>query len=246
MNAQKLAELIRKSHHIVALTGAGISTAAGIPDFRGPNGIYVTHQYDPEKTFDIDWFDREPRTFFAFARDFLSTLDHVQPTRTHLFLAELEQEGPLQTVVTQNIDGLHQKAGSRNVIELHGSFRQGHCRACGHSYSHDELKSKILAEEIPHCDRCDGVIKPDIVFYGEAVRGIDEAESEARHADLFLAIGTSLTVYPAAVLPQFSGGPVVSINRGTMSELVRGMESIERDIDEVFTEVRTILCLSPR
>jgi len=244
MNAQKLAGLIRESHHIVALTGAGISTAAGIPDFRGPNGLYVTRRYDPEKTFDIDWFDREPRTFFAFARDFLSTLDHVQPTQTHVFLAELEQQGLLQSVITQNIDGLHQKAGSRNVIEVHGSFQQGHCRKCGHGYSYKELKHKILTEEIPHCDHCDGVVKPDIVFYGEAVRGMDEAESETRHADLFLAIGTSLTVYPAAMLPQFSGGPVVSINRGTMGELVRGMESIEGDIDEVFAEVRHILAPS--
>ncbi|HEY5485468.1 MAG TPA: Sir2 family NAD-dependent protein deacetylase, partial [Candidatus Cryosericum sp.] len=110
-----------------------------------------------------------------------------------------------------------------------------------HSYSYGELKHKILAEEVPHCDRCNGVIKPDIVFYGEAVQGMDEAESETRHADLFLAVGTSLTVYPAAMLPQFSGGPVVSINRGALGEVVRGMESIERDIDEVFAEVRNIL-----
>jgi len=144
-------------------------------------------------------------------------------------------------VITQNIDGLHQKAGSRNVIEVHGSFQQGHCRGCGHSYSYDELKHKILAEEVPHCDSCNDVVKPDIVFYGEAVRGMDEAESEARHADLFLAIGTSLTVYPAAMLPTFSSGPVVSINRGATSELVRGMEAIERDIDEVFAEIRNIL-----
>ena len=241
MNVQKLAGLIQKSHRIVALTGAGISTAAGIPDFRGPNGIYVTHQYDPEKTFDIDWFDTDPHYFFDFARDFLSTIDHIQPTQAHAFLAELEQQGLLRSVITQNIDGLHQKAGSKNVIEVHGSFQQGHCRKCGHSYSRDELKRKILAGGIPHCDRCNGVIKPDIVFYGEAVRGMEEAESEARHADLFLAIGTSLTVYPAAMLPQFSGGPVVSVNRGVTGELVRGMESIERDIDEVFTEVRNIL-----
>jgi len=241
INAQKLAGLIQKSHHIVVLTGAGISTAAGIPDFRGPNGLYVTHRYDPEKTFDIDWFDTDPHYFFAFARDFLSMVDRVQPTQTHIFLAELEQQGLLQSVITQNIDGLHQKAGSRNVIEVHGSFQQGHCRECGHSYSYDELKHKILAEEIPHCDRCGGVVKPDIVFYGEAVRGMDEAESEARHADLFLAIGTSLSVYPAAMLPQFSSGPVVSINRGATGELVRGMEAIERDIDEVFAEVRSTL-----
>jgi NAD-dependent deacetylase len=241
MNAQKLAGLIEKSHHIVALTGAGISTAAGIPDFRGPNGIYVTHQYDPEKTFDIDWFDTDPRTFFAFARDFLSMLDRVQPTQAHTFLAELEQQGRLWSVITQNIDGLHQKAGSRNVIEVHGSFQRGHCRKCGHGYSRDELKRKILAEEIPHCDRCGGVIKPDIVFYGEAVPDMEEAESEARHADLFLAIGTSLTVYPAAMLPALSGGPVVSINRGATGESVRGMESIDRGIDEVFAEVRNTL-----
>jgi NAD-dependent deacetylase len=241
MNAQKLAGLIQKSHRIVALTGAGISTAAGIPDFRGPNGIYVTYQYDPEKTFDIDWFDSDPHYFFDFARDFLSTIDHIQPTQTHMFLAELEQQGQLRSVITQNIDGLHEKAGSKNVIDMHGSFQQGHCRKCGQSYSRDELKRKILDEGIPHCDRCNGVIKPDIVFYGEAVHGMEEAESEARHADLFLAIGTSLTVYPAAMLPQFSGGPVVSINRGVTGELVQGMESIESDIDEVFTEVRNTL-----
>ncbi|HWQ21921.1 MAG TPA: Sir2 family NAD-dependent protein deacetylase [Clostridia bacterium] len=241
MNAQKLAGLIEKSHHIVALTGAGISTSAGIPDFRGPNGIYVTHQYDPEKTFDIDWFDTDPRTFFSFARDFLSTVDRIHPTQTHTFLAELEQQGRLWSVITQNIDGLHQKAGSRNVIEVHGSFQRGHCRKCGHGYSCDELKGKILAEEVPHCDRCGGVIKPDIVFYGEAVRDMEEAESEARHADLFLAIGTSLSVYPAATLPTFSGGPVISINRGALGLSVHGIESIERDIDEVFTEVRSTL-----
>jgi NAD-dependent deacetylase len=241
MNAQKLAELIRKSHHIVALTGAGISTAAGLPDFRGPNGIYVTHQYDPEKTFDIDWFDTDPHYFFEFARDFLSTIDHIHPTQAHVFLAELEQQGLLRSVITQNIDGLHQKAGSKNVIEVHGSFQQGHCRKCGHSYSCDELKHKIPAEAIPHCDRCDSVVKPDIVFYGEAVRRMDEAESEARYADLFLAIGTSLTVYPAAMLPALSGSPVVSINRGATGESVRGMESIDRDINEVFAEVRSTL-----
>jgi NAD-dependent deacetylase len=241
MNAQKLAGLIQKSHRIVALTGAGISTAAGIPDFRGPSGIYVTRQYDPEKTFDIDWFDTDPRTFFDFARDFLSTIDRIHPTQAHTFLAELEQQGRLRSVITQNIDGLHQKAGSKNVIEVHGSFQQGHCRKCGHGYSCDELQRRILAEEIPHCDRCDGVVKPDIVFYGEAVRDMEVAESEARHADLFLAIGTSLTVYPAAMLPSLSGGPVISINRGALGQSVHGIESIELDIDEVFSEVRRTL-----
>jgi len=101
IDAQKLAGLIQESHYIVALTGAGISTNAGIPDFRGPKGIYVTHQYDPEKTFDIEWFDTDPHYFFDFARDFLSTIDHIVPTQAHAFLAELEQQGQLRCVITQ-------------------------------------------------------------------------------------------------------------------------------------------------
>ncbi len=245
MTSQELAKLISKSHNIVALTGAGISTAAGIPDFRGPKGIYVTRQYDPEKTFDIDWFDNDPHYFFDFAKDFLSTVDRIQPTVAHGFLATLEQQGRLKALVTQNIDGLHQKAGSKNVLEVHGSFQRGHCRKCGHAYSYEQLKSKILSEAVPHCEKCGGVIKPDIVFYGEAVQDLDEAESYARHADLFLVIGTSLTVYPAALLPQFSQGPVVCINQGPMGGLIRDMEHIDRDINSVCAEVASILYPAP-
>jgi NAD-dependent deacetylase len=236
MDSQKLAELIQQSHYIVALTGAGASTSAGIPDFRGPKGIYVTRQYDPERTFDIEWFDSNPGYFFEFARDFLSTIDGIQPTRTHAFLADLERQGPLKALITQNIDGLHQKAGSSNVLEVHGSFQHGHCKHCGRGYAYEELKQKI-----PHCETCGGVVKPDIVFYGEAVHGMDEAQSEARRADLFLVIGTSLTVYPAAMLPQLCAGPVVCIGRGPMGAFDAGMEQIDRDIDAVFTEVEHFL-----
>jgi NAD-dependent deacetylase len=241
LNAQKLAQLIQQSHHIVALTGAGISTSAGIPDFRGPKGIYVTRQYDPERTFDIEWFDKDPRYFFDFARDFLSTIDHIEPTRTHAFLAGLEHRGSLATVITQNIDGLHQKAGSRNVIEVHGSFQQSHCRHCGRGYTYEELKRSILANAIPHCETCGEVIKPDIVFYGEAVRGMDEAQVEARRADLFLVIGTSLTVYPAAMLPQLCSGAVVCIGQGPVGDGGDGMEQIDQDIDMVFMEVKSLV-----
>jgi NAD-dependent deacetylase len=241
MDSKKLAGLIQESHHIVALTGAGISTSAGIPDFRGPRGIYVTRQYDPERTFDIDWFDSNPSYFFEFARDFLTTIDAIEPTRTHAFLADLERQGSLKTLITQNIDGLHQKAGSTNVIEVHGSFQQGHCRHCGRVYAYEELKHKILTESIPRCEKCGGVIKPDIVFYGEAVQGMDEAQSEARRADLFLVIGTSLTVYPAAMLPHLCAGPVVCIGQGPMGNFDAGMEQIDRDIDAVFTEVERFL-----
>jgi NAD-dependent deacetylase len=241
MDSQKLAELIQQSHYIVALTGAGASTSAGIPDFRGPKGIYVTRQYDPERTFDIEWFDSNPGYFFEFARYFLSTIDGIQPTRTHAFLADLERQGPLKALITQNIDGLHQKAGSSNVLEVHGSFQHGHCKHCGRGYAYEELKQKILTESIPHCETCGGVVKPDIVFYGEAVHGMDEAQSEARRADLFLVIGTSLTVYPAAMLPQLCAGPVVCIGRGPMGAFDAGMEQIDRDIDAVFTEVEHFL-----
>ncbi len=241
MNVQKLAEVIEESHYIVALTGAGISTAAGIPDFRGPKGIYVTRQYDPEKTFDIDWFDRDPHYFFEFAKDFLGTVEHIQPTVAHMFLTTLEREGKLRAIATQNIDGLHQKAGSRNVLEIHGSFQHGHCRKCGRTYRYEELKSKILSEAIPHCATCGGVIKPDIVFYGEAVQDLDQAESYARQADLFLVLGSSLSVYPAALLPQFSHGPVVCVNQGPMGGLIRDMKHIDQDIDQVCAGVRSIL-----
>jgi NAD-dependent deacetylase len=241
MNPEKLAELIQRSRHIVVLTGAGISTSAGIPDFRGPRGIYVTRQYDPEKTFDIQWFDRDPHYFFAFARDFLGTIDRIQPTQTHTFLAELEHRGSLKSLITQNIDGLHQKAGSTNVIEVHGSFQHGHCRHCGRAYAYEELKQKILGENVPLCETCGGVLKPDIVFYGEAVCGMDEAQAEAYRADLFLVIGTSLTVYPAAMLPQLCTGTVVCVGQGPTGSSSADMEQIDGDIDTVFADVRRFL-----
>ena len=141
---EAVAGLIRQAGRIAVLTGAGISTTAGIPDFRGPRGLYVTRQYDPEKTFDITYFDRDPSYFFAFARDFVQLVERVQPTFTHRFLAAMEEGGKLDAVITQNIDGLHQKAGSKRVIEVHGSVRHGHCRKCGRAYAYEELKAKVL------------------------------------------------------------------------------------------------------
>ena len=209
-----IVDLLRKADRIAALTGAGISTAAGIPDFRGPKGLYVTRQYDPERTFDINYFDRDPSYFFAFARDFIQLVERITPTLSHRVLAELEARGKLTAVITQNIDGLHQVAGSRRVIEVHGSIRGGHCRQCGREYAHERLKAEVLAEGIVRCDACSGIVKPDIVFFGEAVRGMDEASRVAAAADVFLVIGSSLTVYPAALLPQYAGGQVIVVNHG--------------------------------
>jgi NAD-dependent deacetylase len=238
-----IADLIRRARRIVALTGAGISTAAGIPDFRGPRGLYVTRQYDPEKTFDIEYFDRDPRYFFAFARDFVQLVERIRPTFTHRFLAELEARGPLEAVITQNIDGLHQAAGSRRVIEVHGSYRNGHCRACGRAHGYEALKAKVLCEAIARCDECGGVVKPDIVFFGEAVQGMAEASRVAGRADLFVVIGSSLTVHPAASLPEYAGGQVVVVNQGPVGAALPEWLMVDEAADAFFSRVAARLGL---
>jgi len=240
---QSVVELLRRAGRMAALTGAGVSTAAGIPDFRGPRGLYVTRQYDPEKTFDIGYFDRDPTYFFAFARDFVRLVEQVKPTLTHRFLAALEAQGRLEAVVTQNIDGLHQKAGSRRVLEVHGSVRSGHCRGCGKAYGYEALKAKVLGEAIARCEACGGVVKPDIVFFGEAVQEMEEASRVAARADLFLVIGSSLTVYPAALLPQYAGGQVVVVNQGPVELASAEWLHVDEAADSFFARVAPALDL---
>ena len=242
-NDTAVIELIRQAGRIAALTGAGVSTAAGIPDFRGPRGLYVTRQYDPERTFDIGHFDRDPTYFFTFARDFVQLVERVQPTLTHRFLATLEARGQLDAVITQNIDGLHQKAGSRRVLEVHGSVRNGHCRVCGNTYGYEALKAKLLAENIARCDACGGVVKPDIVFFGEAVQDMEESSQAAARADLFLVIGSSLTVYPAALLPQCASGQVVVVNQGAVEMASADWLRVNEAADSFFARVATALDL---
>lgn len=237
-------DLLRRARRIGALTGAGVSTAAGIPDFRGPKGLYVTRQYDPEKTFDIGYFDRDPSYFFTFARDFVQLVEQIQPTFTHRVLAALETRGTLEAVITQNIDGLHQKAGSQRVLEVHGSVRSGHCRHCGKAYGYEALKAKILGEPIARCEGCGGVVKPDIVFFGEAVQAMDEASRVAARADVFLVIGSSLTVYPAALLPQYAGGHVVVVNQGPVEMASSAWLRVDEPADTFFARVAPALDLS--
>ena len=242
-NDKMVIQLLRQAGRIAALTGAGISTAAGIPDFRGPRGLYVTRQYDPEKTFDIEYFDRDPSYFFAFARDFVQLVERIQPTLTHRFLAALEARGQLDAIITQNIDGLHQRAGSRRVFEVHGSVRSGHCRRCGKAYEYDALRAKVLGEDIARCETCGGVVKPDIVFFGEAVRDMEESSRAAARADLFLVIGSSLTVYPAALLPQYAGGQVVVVNQGPVEMASADWLRVDEAADAFFARVATALDL---
>jgi len=237
LDARACADLIRRSERVVALTGAGISTAAGIPDFRGPQGLYVTRQYDPETVFDISSFRRNPEPFYEFTRDFLGVIDSLEPTVTHRFLAQLEADGRLTAVVTQNIDSLHQRAGSQRVISVHGDYWTSHCLDCGQEYDLEQMETMVREIEVPRCN-CDGVIKPDVVFYGEAVRDLEVAASVVGASDLLLVLGSSLVVYPAAFLPEQAGGDVVVVNRGDVG-LAPGASRyfVDADLDQYFGEV---------
>jgi NAD-dependent deacetylase len=231
---QQCIDLIKQAQVTVALTGAGISTSAGIPDFRGPKGLYVTRQYDPDKVFDYHSFRRDPEPFYEFARDFIELETKLKPTLTHKVLARMESEGKLQAVITQNIDALHQQAGSRNVLEMHGSFWCSFCLNCRQEYSYTQLKDMLRNDPIPHC-HCGAVIKPDIVFFGEDVKHFSEAASWAKQADLFLVIGTSCVVYPAALLPTLTQGKIIIINRDPVHLPIAGdVLMVESDIDAFF------------
>jgi NAD-dependent deacetylase len=231
---QDCAERLQTAKRIGVLTGAGLSTAAGVPDFRGPKGLYVTRTYDPEAVFAIDGFDHDPRPFFAFSRDFLGLLSTIKPTFTHRFLARLEAEGRLSGIVTQNIDGLHQTAGSKRVLAVHGDYETAHCRACGHGFRLAKYRDEVMAGRVPRCE-CGGVVKPDIVFFGEAVREIEAATELAEESDFFLVLGSSLAVYPAAGIPDLCPGDVWVVNRGTVP-LRPGWRQADTDLDEFFRE----------
>jgi len=238
------AELIRRSRCVVALTGAGISTAAGIPDFRGPQGLYITRRYDPEKVFEIDWFRRAPEYFYEFSRDFVAAVKNVQPTFTHRFLADLERSGRLAGVVTQNIDILHQLAGSRTVVELHGSYRSATCIGCGEKRR--ELTYEWWAEAMrsgptpptASCPACGAVLKPDIVFFGELVNSFDVAERMVSRCDLLLVLGSSLRVTPASYLPFATAAATVVVNRGEVALPPASHRFfVDGDLDAYFREV---------
>jgi NAD-dependent deacetylase len=242
-DVDRCAQLIRGARTIVALTGAGISTAAGVPDFRGPQGIYVTRRYDPEKTFDIRAFRSDPGPFFEFTRDLLAVLDSLEPTFTHCFLAELEQQGKLDRLITQNIDALHERAGSRRVIAVHGGYWTSHCLGCRAAFSLDQVKELLAKMEIPRCE-CGEVVKPDVVFFGEAVHGLDDAVAAVANADLLLVLGSSLTVYPVAMLPQMALCEVFVVNLGGVG-LTPGPRRhiVDADLDQFFKAVAERMAL---
>ena len=239
-NYKKIAEILQ-SGNVVCMTGAGISTAAGIPDFRGKNGLYTTKQYDPDTIFDINYFNHNPKPFFEFSRDLFTIITELKPTFTHYFLAELEKKGLLNLIITQNIDPLHQQTGIEKIICLHGNYASATCRCCGKKYNLDKIINKILQDEIPYCERCKGVIKPDIVFFGQNVYGLNEAAEAVSKADTLLILGSSLVVYPAASLPQFAKR-VIIINKGKVRDLdVEEKYYIDSDLDVFFEEIAQIM-----
>ena len=211
-NIQQLKQWIDGSDRIVFFGGAGVSTESGIPDFRSVDGLYnQKYDYPPETILSHSFFMAHPEEYYKFHRDKL-VVDGAKPNRAHLRLAELEREGKLQAVITQNIDGLHQKAGSKCVYELHGSVYRNRCQRCGKQYPPEFIRDY---KGVPHCD-CGGLIKPEVVLYEEGLDEacIDGAIRAISKADVLIVGGTSLTVYPAAGLIRYYGGnKLVLINR---------------------------------
>jgi len=208
-----LAELIRANQPCVALTGAGASTESGIPDFRSAGGIWA--QFDPYEVASIEAFHRSPERVWEFYALRLQVLADARPNEAHRALALLEQEGFLRALITQNVDGLHAAAGSRDVIEVHGTIARARCLACRTAVPRAEVEELL---PLPHCPRCGEVLKPDVVMFGELlpVEAVDRATALAQEAALLLVVGSSLEVWPVAGLPNETlarGGRLAIVNR---------------------------------
>ena len=243
-NVDKLFELIKNAKHLTALTGAGVSTLSGIRDFRGKNGLYK--EMDAEKIFDISYFEKDPSLYYSQAGSFIYNLDEKEASVVHIVLGELEKRGYLKALITQNIDLLHQKGGSKNVIEIHGSPKTHYCLRCpGVRVGYEEAAAVVRRGEMPKCPKCARVLKPAITFFGEGLPAdaLRQAVTESQQSDLMLVLGTSLTVYPAAGMPEHvlqSGGEIIIVNNMPTSLDSRAMLHFD-DLESVFEELKNIL-----
>ena len=215
-DAAELATLVRSAGECVALTGAGVSTESGIPDFRSPTGIWA--HYDPMEYATIEAFENDPEKVWSFYALRYRALTEAEPNDAHLALAELERRGIVSAVITQNIDLLHERAGSRDVIEMHGSIRECVCRACGSRYGLEEVLRMLDETPVPRCT-CGQIVKPGVVMFGELLEAetIDRAFQLARETKLLLVVGSTLEVQPVAGLPWetvTAGGDVAIVNLG--------------------------------
>ncbi len=228
-----LRKWVQESDNIVFFGGAGVSTESNIPDFRSVDGLYnQKYEYPPEQILSHSFFIRQPEEFYRFYRDKMIFLD-AKPNMAHQVLAELEQQGKVKAVITQNIDGLHQKAGSKNVLELHGSVHRNYCEKCGKFYSVEEI---LQSDGVPRCS-CGGRIKPDVVLYEEGLDQdiLSKAVSYISHADVLIVGGTSLTVYPAAgLVDYYHGEKLVLINKSVTAFDNEANLLINESIGKVF------------
>ncbi|HEX2433370.1 MAG TPA: NAD-dependent deacylase [Gaiellaceae bacterium] len=230
MSVSRLADLVRERGPAVVLSGAGVSTESGIPDFRSPTGIWT--RYDPQGYATIEAFRSDPVKIWDFYALRFRALTEAEPNAGHLALAGLEHDGHVRAVVTQNIDMLHKRAGSRDVVEVHGSIRTSSCPRCGASYGVGEVLRLLERASAPECPQCGEILKPDVVFFGELLpeAAIDRAYELARSTRLLLVVGSGLEVWPVSQLPeetQRKGGAVAIVNRGPTSFDDRAVVKIE-------------------
>ncbi|MCI9558786.1 NAD-dependent protein deacylase [Candidatus Ventrimonas sp. KK005] len=231
---EQLKKWVEESDNIVFFGGAGVSTESGIPDFRSVDGLYnQKYNYPPETIISHSFYKRNPEEFYRFYKDRM-LFTEAKPNDAHLVLAELEKQGKLRAVITQNIDGLHQAAGSKEVLELHGSVHRNYCTHCGKFYSLDEI---LAMDGVPYCE-CGGMIKPDVVLYEEGLdQGIlQKSVNYIRQADLMIIGGTSLVVYPAAgLVDYYKGNKLVVINKSVTPMDSKADLVVTGKIGEIFS-----------
>jgi NAD-dependent deacetylase len=249
MSAARVAELIREAGSVVALTGAGISVPSGIPDFRSP-GTGLWENVNPMEVAHIDVFRHDPERFWHFYGNRFQTLEDKEPNGAHRALAALQQAGLVGAVITQNIDRLHAKAGSQDLVEVHGSIEHSSCQRCRAQYPLAEVRSRQTADAagIPRCD-CGSPLKPDVVLFGEylPVAALTRAEQLAAGADLMLCIGSSLEVYPVAQLPQATldaGGEIAIVTQGPTPYDTRAAARCDGDVEEEMRAITAALGLA--
>lgn len=234
---EKFLQFVKESDNIVFFGGAGVSTESGIPDFRSVDGLYhQQYDYPPETILSHSFYMKKTEDFYKFYRKKMLCLD-AEPNMAHRKLAELEAAGKLKAVVTQNIDGLHQAAGSKRVLELHGSVHRNYCRSCGKLF---DARYILESEGVPRCDACGGQIKPDVVLYEEGLdsKTMEDAVYYIRHADMLIIGGTSLAVYPAAgLIDYYQGNKLVLINKTTTPMDSRADILISGSIGEVLGQI---------
>lgn len=260
-DVEKLFALVKQARSCAVLTGAGVSTLSGIRDFRGKNGLYK--EMDAEKLFDLRSFFIDPSFYYQHSRDFIYNLEEKEASIVHTCLGKMEQQGLIKGIITQNIDLLHQKGGSRNVIEIHGSPSLHYCPKCVHPSDLETINSQedvlhrgsimafsdvsalVRSGNMPKCQICGGILKPAITFFGESlpVKALGKAEKLSREADLMLILGTSLTVFPAAGLPEYTlstGGKIVIVNNMATNLDHRSVLHFD-DLEPVFTMIHNLL-----